>query len=68
MYKQRILNVIMKILIFYGLFYLISDFWRLLEMIIYKNFKSNIVDIIIGLLFAFSLYINLIHMFKKRAK
>lgn len=68
MRKQRILNVIMRILVFYGLFYVVSDFWRLLEMIVYKNVKPNLVDLVIGLLFAFSLYKNLVHLFRKRAK
>lgn len=68
MRKQRILNVIMRILVFYGLFYVVSDLWRLLEMIVYKNVKPNLVDLVVGLLFSFSLYKNLLHLFRKRAK
>ena len=37
MRKQKIFNILVSVLIFYGLFYVVSDFWKLLEMIIYKR-------------------------------
>lgn len=68
MRKQKIFNVVVSVLIFYGLFYVVSDFWKLLEMIIYKKMTSNIVDMVISFLFAFSLFCNLSNIFRKKAK
>ena len=68
MCKTKVMNVIKNVLIFYGLFYVISDFWKLLEMIIYKKIMLNITDLIICLLFAFSLYVNLSHIIRRKTK
>lgn len=68
MRKIKVINVIMSVLIFYGLFYVISDFWKLLEMIIYKKTMLNVTDLIICLLFAFSLYVNLSHIIRRKTK
>lgn len=68
MRKQKIFNVLVSVLIFYGLFYVVSDFWKLLEMIIYKKMTPNTVDMVISFLFAFSLYYNLSNIFRKKAK
>jgi hypothetical protein len=68
MRKIKGINVIMSVLIFYGLFYVISDLWKLLETIIYKKTVLNVTDLIICLLFAFSLYTNLSHIIRRKTK
>ena len=68
MRKQKIFNILVSVLIFYGLFYVVSDFWKLLEMIIYKKMTPNTVDMVICFFFAFSLYCNLSNIFRKKAK
>lgn len=47
-------------LILYGSFSFITDLWRVMELLIYHKFYPDIVDTIIGILFALLLTFNVV--------
>lgn len=65
MNKRNILSVITQLLIWYGLFALVTDIWRIMEQIFYKDVFSSAVDLVVGIILAVSLYINLVFVSEK---
>ena len=55
-------------LILYGSFSIITDLWRVLELLIYNKVYPNIVDTIICILFAISLTFNVVFAEKEIKK
>ena len=47
-------------LILYGSFSIITDLWRVMELMVYHKVYPDIVDTIIGILFAISLTFNVV--------
>lgn len=46
--------------ILYGSFSFVTDLWRVMELLIYHKVYPDIVDTIIGILFAISLTFNVV--------
>lgn len=47
-------------LILYGSFSFVTDLWRVMELLIYHKVYPDIVDTMIGILFAISLAFNVV--------
>lgn len=65
MKKRNVLSVIIQLLIWYGLFAIVTDIWRIMEQIFYKDVFSSAVDLVVGIILAVSLYVNLIFVSEK---
>ena len=52
-------------LILYGSFSIITDLWRVMELMVYHKVYPDIVDTIIGILFAISLTFNVVSAEKR---